>query len=126
MRWWAWIWLAATVALTIGGASDDCEEGRGPVATALGIAAGLVCALSIVAFSLPLVGQSLGKWLVPLAGLSGMQIALEALRDWWRIEPDPELSIREQYGVKVFAVLAVGIVFGPAVVVGITTGLRQW
>jgi len=85
MRWWAWIWLAATVALTIGGASDDCEEGRGPVATALGIAAGLVCALSIVAFSLPLVGQSLGKWLVPLAGLSGIQIALEALRDWWRI-----------------------------------------
>ena len=112
--------------LTMAGAWDDQRDQRSSLRIGAGIASGLVCIVSVLAFFFDGIAVTLGRWLLPLSVLAGVQLAIEAVRDLRTLSPDPELSARENVAIETFGILAVGLLFGSAIVVGIATGLRQW
>jgi len=126
MNWWTWIWIGLVASLTIGGAWDDHRDKRRVLAICLGLASGGACIVSVLAFSLKDVAAAIGRWLVPLSLLAGLQIGAEVVRDIRILPPDPDLSPRENRSIKILGVVAVAIIFGAAVVVGVWTGGRHW
>ena len=126
MKWWIWLWLGMIVALTIGGAWDDYRNGRRLVGTALGVTSGLLCLFSVLSFAQESLAATLGKLLLPMSVLAGVQVVADAARDVRALSPDPELTARENRAIETFGILAVASVFGAAVIVGIILGVQQW
>ena len=126
MRWWSWLWVGAIVWLTVGGAWDDHRDRRGALGIWLGVASGLVCVASVLAYSVEAVGTTLGRWLLPLSVLAGAQITTEAIRDVRVLTPDPMLTRRQNKAIEAFGVAAVILVFGVALVVWAATAVQRW
>ena len=126
MKWWVWLWLGAITWLTVGGARDDVRDGGRTVGIWLGVVAGAACIVSVVAFRIEHVAVALGKWLLPLSLAAGLQIVADAVKDLHALSRDPELTARENRGIEIGGLAAVGVVFGAAVVVGVMTGVQRW
>jgi hypothetical protein len=126
MKWWIWLWLGTITWLTVGGAWDDVRDGRRAIGIGLGVAAGVSCVVSVLAFAVEPLGVALGTWLIPLSLGAGLQIVADAIKDLRALSPDSELTARENRVIEVGGVAAVGFVFGAAVVVGVLTGVREW
>jgi hypothetical protein len=122
MTWWLWLWIGVLVWLTVGGAWDEYRDRRSLLNVALGVAASAVCVVSVLALWKQEVEVALGRVLLPLAILAGVQLTFEVARDLTA----PVLSVAEGRMPKRIAVLFVAMVFGAAVLSGIIRGLRHW
>jgi hypothetical protein len=126
MSWWTWVWIGLMVLITIGGAWDDHRDRRGPLVIGLSIASGLISVAGVLAFYLPAAGARLGKALLPLSVLAGVLLVTEMIRDLRAFRRDPEPTAREKDVIEAVIILVVGLMFGPAVLMGIASGIRHW
>lgn len=121
-----WLWIGVLVWLTVGGAWDDYRDRRSLPGIVLSVATGAVCVISVLALLREEIAVTLGRVLLPLAILAGVQLAIDVFGNAREVENDPALSSRENRITKHVAISFVTVVFGAADLVGIGIGLRQW
>ena len=123
MTWWAWLWIAVLVVVTAAGMWDDWNDRRPAWYVAAGGVSGAVCVVCVVAYFVNPVGAALGNWLLSVAFVSAVWIAIELTADYRSMRNAPRSTEGEN---QVTALMGIGIsvaLFAPALVLGV---IRAW
>ena len=125
MGWWIWLWTGILALLTLAGAWDDHNDGRGLFTVLTGIASGAVAIFGVFAYYQPPLAQFIGRGLLPLVVLAALQLVFEGIRDVQSVRTDPVLTEAENRTSVLIGVAVVFTLFGIALTLGFLAGIRQ-
>ncbi len=109
--------------LTLAGAWDDHNDGRGLFTVLIGVASGAIAIGGVFAFYLPSLAQFVGRLLLPMVFLAALQLLFEGIRDVQGVRKDPALSEQGNRRSVLIGVAVVFILFGAALTLGFLAGL---
>ena len=126
MPWWASVYLAFLLVLTIWSISVDRKANVAAWRIGLDAVSMAVWAWFVVAYFRPALAETVGRWTLAAFVAALVWTGIGVHRDIADMRPDPDLTCRENFAAELVGVGLGAIALAPAVTLALLVMRRAW